>query len=157
MRAIDGDVLFREMEKAQWYNNADRDEIAEELVLNAPTIEPHCETCEAFNKTRLLIPQPERKKGKWIYKDDLKQYFCSECGYPSLTYDDVYIYGMDLPNFCEECGAEMRDSVETARDIVHEAIDNSVWSDTVDTAKMHKVVDDWCAENGRDVNADAES
>lgn len=40
MRAIDGDVLFREMEKAQWYNNADRDEIAEELVLNAPTIEP---------------------------------------------------------------------------------------------------------------------
>ena len=40
MRCIDGDVLFREMEKAQWYNNADRDEIAEELVLNAPTIEP---------------------------------------------------------------------------------------------------------------------
>lgn len=56
--------------------------------------------------------QPEHKKGKWIYKDDLKQYFCSECGYPSLTYDDVYIYGMDLPNFCEDCGVDMRTANE---------------------------------------------
>lgn len=52
--------------------------------------------------------QPERKKGEWIYKNDLKQYFCSECGYPSLTYDDTYIYGMDLPNYCEDCGTDMR-------------------------------------------------
>lgn len=40
MRPIDADALFREMEKAGWYDNADRDEVAEELVLNAPTIEP---------------------------------------------------------------------------------------------------------------------
>ena len=61
--------------------------------------------------TRLLsLPseQPERKTGKWIYKNDLKQFFCSECEYPSLTYDDTYIYGMDLPNYCEDCGADMR-------------------------------------------------
>lgn len=38
------------------------------------------------------------------------------------------------------------DAVDTAKDIIHEAIDNSVWSDTVDTAKMHKVVDDKYAE-----------
>lgn len=56
--------------------------------------------------------QPERKKGKWIYKNDLKQFFCSECGYPSLTYDDTYIYGMDLPNYCEDCGADMRGEQE---------------------------------------------
>ena len=53
--------------------------------------------------------KPERNKGKWIYKNDLKQFFCSECGYPSLTYDDIYIYGMDLPNYCEDCGADMRE------------------------------------------------
>ena len=35
-----------------------------------------------------------------------------ECGYPSLTYDDVYIYGMDLPNFCEDCGVDMRTANE---------------------------------------------
>lgn len=37
-RLVDADALFREMEKASWYNNADRDEVAEELVLNATTI-----------------------------------------------------------------------------------------------------------------------
>ena len=57
---------------------------------------------------RLPSAQPERKKGKWIYKNDLKQFFCSECGFPSLTYDDRYIYSMDLPNYCEDCGADMR-------------------------------------------------
>lgn len=51
--------------------------------------------------------QPERK-GKWIFKNDLRQFFCSECGVPSLTYDDVYLYSMNLPNFCEDCGADMR-------------------------------------------------
>ena len=48
-----------------------------------------------------------QKTGKWIFKNDLKQFFCSECGVPSLTYDDVYIYSMDLSNFCENCGARM--------------------------------------------------
>jgi hypothetical protein len=90
MRAIDGDVLFREMEKAQWYNNADRDEIAEELVLNAPTIEP------------------QRKKGRWIKKTIKKKiendYSCSVCGrHVSVMrgYDVRLVYP-----FCH-CGAEM--------------------------------------------------
>ena len=29
-------------------------------IFDAPTIELRCENCEAFNKTRLLVPQPER-------------------------------------------------------------------------------------------------
>ena len=40
--------------------------------------------------------------------------------------------------------------VEIARNIVHEAINNSVWSDAVDTAEMHKVVDDKYAEMTED-------
>lgn len=108
MRAIDGDVLFREMEKAQWYNNADRDEIAEELVLNAPTIESRCEVCKAFNKTRSLIPQPERKKGKWIEQEDSwdgMYYECSACGEPWTTIDGTpWDNGM---KFCPNCGASM--------------------------------------------------
>lgn len=55
-----------------------------------------CEECE-----------PERKTGKWIYKKDLKQFFCDQCGEPSLTEDDCYIYGMDLSNFCPNCGSQM--------------------------------------------------
>ena len=38
MRLIYADALFKNMEKASWFNNADRDEIAERLVLTAPTI-----------------------------------------------------------------------------------------------------------------------
>ncbi len=49
--------------------------------------------------------QPERKTGKWIFKNDLKQFFCNKCAEPSLTYDDIYIYGMDLPKFCPNCGS----------------------------------------------------
>lgn len=37
-RLVDADALFDEMEEAGWYNNSDRDEVAEELVMNAPTI-----------------------------------------------------------------------------------------------------------------------
>lgn len=47
----------------------------------------------------------ERKTGKWIYKKDLKQFFCDQCGEPSLTYDDYYIYGMDFSNYCPNCGS----------------------------------------------------
>ena len=56
---------------------------------------------------------PQPKTGKWIYKKDLKQFFCNKCGYPSLTDDDKYIYSMDLPNFCENCGAMMVEPLES--------------------------------------------
>lgn len=38
-RLIDADALFAEFENVGWYNNADRDEIAEPLILQAPTID----------------------------------------------------------------------------------------------------------------------
>ena len=48
-RYIDADVLFAEFENVDWYNNADRDEIAERLVLQAPTIDAvsvvRCKEC----------------------------------------------------------------------------------------------------------------
>ena len=61
---------------------------------------------------QLPSAQPERKKGKWVYDNGLKQFFCDQCGEPSLTYDDIYIYSMDFPNFCPECGADMRGKTE---------------------------------------------
>ena len=38
MRLIDADELFAEFENAGWYDLTDRDEIAEELLENAPTV-----------------------------------------------------------------------------------------------------------------------
>lgn len=38
-RYIDADILFDAMEETEWYNNADRDEIAERLIMDAPSID----------------------------------------------------------------------------------------------------------------------
>lgn len=45
-RLIDADAVFNNLERTGWYDNADRD-IAEELVLDAPTIigEEEAESC----------------------------------------------------------------------------------------------------------------
>lgn len=37
MRLIDADVLWENVERAGWWDNADRD-IAEDLIIDAPTI-----------------------------------------------------------------------------------------------------------------------
>ena len=63
MRLIDADALFAEFENVDWYNNADRDEIAELLVLQAPTIDAvsvvRCRECihfDGFNCNRFGEP-----------------------------------------------------------------------------------------------------
>lgn len=38
MRLIDADALWYDMETVNWYNNADRDRVAEPLVLRSPTV-----------------------------------------------------------------------------------------------------------------------
>jgi hypothetical protein len=39
VRLIDADALFKAYENTGWYNNADRDEIAEKILLEQPTID----------------------------------------------------------------------------------------------------------------------
>ena len=50
MRLGDLDALFEEFERAAWYNNMDRDEIAEEILLQMPTIDAvpvvRCRECK---------------------------------------------------------------------------------------------------------------
>lgn len=50
MRLIDADVLFKAFERAAWYSNMDRDEIAEEILLQMPTIDAvevvRCKECK---------------------------------------------------------------------------------------------------------------
>lgn len=85
-------------------------------IIEQPTIELRCEECEAFNKTRLLIPQPERKKGKWIMKykgSAVTSYKCSECG-RTVKDDTGYDVSKDYP-FCH-CGADMREDQDGKSD-----------------------------------------
>ena len=44
-RLIDADAVFDNLERTGWYDNADRD-IAEDLVLDAPTVIPASEEAE---------------------------------------------------------------------------------------------------------------
>jgi len=94
MRAIDADKLFKEFERAAWYNNADRDEIAEEMLLQMPTI-----------TYADLVPH-----GRWEPRTDVVGFVrCSVC-------HDCNIYD-DWPDgkkwhYCPNCGAKM-DATDT--------------------------------------------
>lgn len=109
MRAIDADHLKRWIISRGLKSQLHPADIIDQID-REPTIEPRCEACEAFNKTRLLIPQPEHKKGKWIEQDDSWDgvyYECSACGEPWTTIDGTpWDNGM---KFCPNCGARMED------------------------------------------------
>jgi hypothetical protein len=137
MRCIDADAL----EKEGW------------SLHRTIRVDKHTEEYQTKPLKQVPTIEPQRKKGRWIEHNPHKWglgivFECSECGEK---------IDCEPSNFCPNCGADMRTPVEIARDIVHEAINNSVWSDTVDTAKMHKAVDDKYAEIRGDANADAES
>ena len=63
MRLIDADALFKTFEEHGWYNNADRDEIAEKLLLEQPTIDAvqviRCAECYFWNKEPSQTAMPE--------------------------------------------------------------------------------------------------
>ena len=91
MRLIDADVLFKCFERAAWYNNRDRDDIAEELLLQQPTIEA----------------EPV-KHGYWeewwpeisvIMTGEEMLYCCSNC---TAKYADI-----EDKRYCPNCGCKM--------------------------------------------------
>lgn len=65
MRTIDADALFQTFEEHGWYNNADRDEIAERLLLEQPTLDTvpviRCRDCKY-----------------WTADDEERTMFCGE-------------------------------------------------------------------------------
>lgn len=71
----------------------------ERVVDRQPSAQPErCEDCRNFNKARLLIPQPERKEGKWIYLNGLDAFECSVCGRQMVR---------NIFDYCPWCGARM--------------------------------------------------
>lgn len=101
-RCIDADALEKEGWSLHRTIRVDKntEEYQTKPLKQVPTIEPRCETCEAFNKTRLLIPQ--RKKGKWIEYDN------SHCECPFCHEEWSYFDNeVECFNYCPNCGAEM--------------------------------------------------
>ena len=89
MRLIDADRLLSEKMKSKYYHLPNGD-IAIPLIdiEHAPTIE-------------------ERKTGRWVSIDDgpCDLYECNQCG---TTYDTI-CNTWDLPRFCPDCGAKMKE------------------------------------------------
>ena len=53
------------------------------------------------------VPPTDRPQGEWLLKDNV--FHCGCCGKEShFTADDVYVYDMPLPDFCEKCGARLK-------------------------------------------------
>ena len=71
-----------------------------------PSAQPEkCEDCGNFNKARLVIPQPERKKGRWI------EYVNSHCECPFCHKEWSFFENMtEWFNFCPNCGARLEGS-----------------------------------------------
>lgn len=85
-RLIDANALWEKFESEPWYDNADRDEIALPMVLDAPTVE-----AEPVVHGRWL------DGGKTFFGEQ-KNYICSNCH--SHT-------GIVKFNYCPNCGAKM--------------------------------------------------
>ena len=99
MRLIDADALLNELGDIwnipkDWDGDIDETcETAFDVIDNAPTVE-----------AKPVV------HGKWVHG-----YNCSECGWSYMDYADADSYpasGNPLPNFCGNCGAEMRKKVE---------------------------------------------
>lgn len=85
---------------------------AVKMLVRLPSAQPErCEDCGNFNKARLLISQPERKKGKWKKWWEVKQdefgeihiphWACAECG------TEYSPHLASAVHYCVNCGVQM--------------------------------------------------
>lgn len=99
MRLIDADALWNSMEAAWWYSNNDRDEIAEKLVLDAPTVsrwipvEEKLPEDEGDVLTYCVSPRGRKTTA-------VTNYLAFEADRPRWALDGIWtvLYWMPLPN-----------------------------------------------------------
>ena len=68
---------------------------------------PHIKLAEALSMAIAALQEPERKKGQWIIlssNEDSAVCKCSVCGE-----DFVFYQGEYFPNYCGDCGSDMRE------------------------------------------------
>lgn len=104
-RLIGADALFAEFENVDWYNNADRDEIAERLVLQAPTID----AVEVVHGEWIAVSSYDAFGGSeelWnAHGNPTAFHYCSNCKAQSYVNE----FGEELlTDYCPNCGARMK-------------------------------------------------
>ena len=71
---------------------------------------------EMYKKKKAEVKALKRKHGKWVieedgcYSDSLYTAYCSNCRHYVNWFEDNYGSSIirDLPNYCSNCGADMR-------------------------------------------------
>ena len=63
---------------------------------------------EAHNLAIKALEKAERPQGEWLYNDKLNMYYCKDCGLLEPFTKEEIEEGCKLPNFCQQCGADMR-------------------------------------------------
>ena len=117
-RPIDADALIHELNNSHYPGAPYVDagiSIAIGKVCDAPTIEPETEE-EAYERGYTAGQTAGlRKTGKRMYGEDnlrtgVDGWFCSECEhFEAWDYSaDMKSAELNLPNFCPNCGADMR-------------------------------------------------
>jgi hypothetical protein len=96
MRLIDADALYDAFEDAHWYDNNDRDYVAEDVLMDAPTIDAaptaHGEWIEA------------KANGMSLYPDGQKM--CSVC---NQIMPHAWV---KMPPYCFGCGAKIEEATD---------------------------------------------
>ena len=89
----------------------DRQAAIDELIAMRKHIESRMSVigCTAYEMAIEALREPERKKGKWGRNFDGNEWywFCSNCK-EEWHEEDLWMGGNDFPNFCPNCGADMR-------------------------------------------------
>lgn len=95
---------------------------AKTIIDNAPTVEmpkhsllPLAGDCDeaymrGYKKGKIegILKSRTRQQGEWIYNDKLKMFYCKDCCLLEPFTKEEVEEGVKLPNFCENCGADMR-------------------------------------------------
>lgn len=130
------------------------DTISRQMAIDAINHELRCgaviDQCgleTAYEIIEELPPaQSQRIRGRWeissLTRGPIR--YCSECGFGQYI-EDERVY-----SFCPNCGADMRNDIDIVKDIIHRAIDNSIWAEDAYPnikERLHKAVDEYEEEN----------
>lgn len=99
-----------DLEEVEFEINATLASVCEKIN-NATTVEPRIEYDKYGKPYKLSITngkEYDRPQGEWIYHDKLNMYFCKDCGLLEPFTKEEIEEGIKLPNFCQQCGADMR-------------------------------------------------
>lgn len=119
MRLIDVDALIEAVEDL--YEYAELGEVID-VIKDAPTVKPQkivtippelieklvlcvVDTVENINWDKAIEAYKERPQGKWIFKHNSSDIWCSVC---DENFDEI----PQKFNYCPNCGADMREESE---------------------------------------------